>query len=169
MAEADGAALGEILREYPVSAQWRRILMERLDAVGVIYRLSSSIAAETGPVRLRWYRAAPLDAAVELADGRTLGIVRQGLTSDRTGFSKRLYRLGEGPLPGAALMLVPDEVRLRHARKTLTNSHVPGPSSAWREAWPGQVPRRPSGVCPPSPPPLTYATSCLHTWNRADG
>ena len=125
LAEADGAALGEILREYPASAQWRRILMERLDAVGVIYRLASSIAAETGPIRLRWYRAAPLDAAVELADGRTLGIVRQGLTSDRTGFSKRLYRLGEGPLPGAVLMLMPDEVRLRHARKTITNSHVP--------------------------------------------
>ena len=134
LAEADGAALGEILREYPVSAQWRRILMERLDAVGVIYRLASSIAAETGPIRLRWYRAAPLDAAVELADGRTLGIVRQGLTSDRTGFSKRLYRLGEGPLPGAALMLMPDEVRLRHARKTITNSHVPAVLGLERDA-----------------------------------
>ena len=134
LAEADGAALGEILREYPVSAQWRRILMERLDAVGVIYRLASSIAAETGPIRMRWYRAAPLDAAVELADGRTLGIVRQGLTSDRTGFSKRLYRLGEGPLPGAVLMLMPDEVRLRHARKTLTNSHVPAVLSLERDA-----------------------------------
>ena len=134
LAEADGAALGEILRAYPVSAQWRRILMERLDAVGVIYRLASSIAAETGPIRMRWYRAAPLDAAVELADGRTLGIVRQGLTSDRTGFSKRLYRLGEGPLPGAALMLMPDEVRLRHARKTITNSHVPAVLGLERDA-----------------------------------
>ena len=125
LARLEDVGLDRILRAYPVSAQWRRILMERLDAVGVIYRLASSIAAETGPIRLRWYRAAPLDAAVELADGRTLGIVRQGLTSDKTGFSKRLYRLGEGPLPGAALMLMPDEVRLRHARKTLTNSHVP--------------------------------------------
>ena len=138
LAEADGAALGEILREYPVSAQWRRILMERLDAVGVIYRLASSIAAETGPIRLRWYRAAPLDAAVELADGRTLGIVRQGLTSDRTGFSKRLYRLGEGPLPGAVLMLMPDEVRLRHARRTLDDSHVPAVLGLERgAAWAG--------------------------------
>ena len=134
LAEADSVALDEILRAYPVSAQWRRILMERLDAVGVIYRLASSIAAETGPIRMRWYRAAPLDAAVELADGRTLGIVRQGLTSDRTGFSKRLYRLGEGPLPGAAFMLMPDEVRLRHARKTLANSHVPAVLGLERDA-----------------------------------
>ncbi len=138
LAEADRLAMDEILSEYPVSAQWRRILMERLDAVGVMYRLASSIAAEMGPIRLRWYRAAPLDAAVELADGRTLGIVRQGLTSDRTGFAKRLYRLGEGPLPGAVLMLVPDEVRLRHARRTLADSHLPAVLALERDAaWAG--------------------------------
>ncbi len=133
LAEAEGIAppsstrqaLDELLHTRPVSAQWRRILMERLDAVGVIYRLASSIAAETGPIRLRWYRASPLDAAIELSDGRTLGIVRQGLTSDRTGFSKRLYRLRRGPLPGAVLMLMPDDVRLRHARMALDGSPVP--------------------------------------------
>ena len=124
LASSECVALDGILRTYPVSVQWRRVLMERLDAVGVIYRLASSIAAETGPIRLRWYRAAPLDAAVKLADGRTVGIVRQGLTSDRTGFSKRLYRLGEGPLPGAVLMLMTDEVRLRHARRMLNGSPV---------------------------------------------
>ncbi len=97
-------------------------------------RLVSAIAAETGPVRLRWYRAAPLDAAVELSDRRTLGIVRQGLTSDRTGFSKRLWRLGEGTLPGAALMLMPDEVRLRHARRALEESHVPALLALERDA-----------------------------------
>ncbi len=134
LAGLEDVGLDETLRAYPVSAQWRRILMERLDAVGVIHRLASSIAVETGPVRLRWYRAAPLDAAVELADDRTLGIVRQGLTSDRTGFAKRLWRLREGPLPGAVLMLIPDEVRLRHARRMLANSHVPAVLALERDA-----------------------------------
>ena len=134
LAEADGAALADLLRMRPVSAQWRRILMERLDAVGVIYRLASFIAAETGPVSLRWYRAAPLDAAIELSDGRTLGIVRQGLTSDRTGFSKRLFRLGKGPLPGAVLMLMPDDVRLRHTRRALDESEVPALLALERDA-----------------------------------
>ena len=134
LAELESVGLDEILRTHPVSAQWQRILMERLDAVGVIYRLASSIAAETGPVRLRWYWAAPLDAAVEFSDGRTLGIVRQGLTSDRTGFSKRLWRLGEGPLPGAVLMLMPDEVRLRHARRALDGSQVPAVLALERDA-----------------------------------
>ena len=138
LAEAEGVAMPELIREYPVSAQWRRILMERLDAAGVIYRLASSIAAEVGPIELRWYRGAPLDAALALPDGRTLGIVRQGLTSDRTGFSKRLWRLREGPLPGAVLMLMPDEVRLRHAPRALTGSHVSAVLALERDAaWAG--------------------------------
>ena len=138
LAELEGVGLDEMPRTHPVSAQWRRILMERLDAVGVIYRLASCIAAESGPIELRWYRAAPLDAAIELSDGRTLGIVRQGLTADRTGFSKRQWRLGEGPLPGAVLMLMPDEVRLRHTRRVLDDSQVPAVLALERDAaWAG--------------------------------
>ena len=145
LARLERLDIDTLIRAYPISSQWRRILMERLDAVGVIYRLASTIAAETGPVRLRWYRSAPLDAAMTLPDGRTLGVVRQGLTSDRTGFSKRLWRLREGPRPGAVLMLMPDEVRLRQARRLLDRSPAPallametdaalaGPSEAvWR-------------------------------------
>ena len=125
LATVEGVDLDTLLRRYPVSARWRRILLERLDAVAVIYRLASTIAAESGPAGLRWYRAAPLDAAMTLADGRTLGVVRVGRTSDRTGFAKRLWRLQEGPLPGAVLLLMPDEVRLRHARRLLDGWRMP--------------------------------------------
>ena len=138
LASLEDVGLDRVLRAYPVSVQWRRILMERLDAVAVIYRLASSIAAETGPIRLRWYRAAPLDATIVLSDGRALGVLRQGITSDRTGFSKRLWRLREGPLPGAALMLVPDQVRLRHARRVLEGSPVSALLALERDAaWAG--------------------------------
>ena len=41
---------------------------------------------------------------------------------DRTGFSKRLWRLREGAQPAAALLLMPDEVRLRHARRLLAGA-----------------------------------------------
>ena len=60
-----------------------------------------------------------------LPGGRTLGILRQGATADRTGFAKRVWRLAQGPLPGAVLVIVPDEVRLRHARRLLARTPVP--------------------------------------------
>ena len=125
LARLEGVDLDQLLRRHPVSARWRRILLERLDAVAVIHRLASIVAAETGPLDLRWYRAAPLDAALTLADGRTLGVVRLGRTADRTGFAKRLWRLGEGYLPGSLLLLAPDQVRLRHARRLLDRWRTP--------------------------------------------
>lgn len=119
LAREGGVGVKDLLHAFPVSNYWRRILLERLDAVGAVYRLASAIAAVGGPLRFRWYRRAPLDVAIILADGRSLGVVRQGLTSDRTGFSKRVWRLLDGPLPDAVLVLTPDAMRLRHARVLL--------------------------------------------------
>ena len=114
-----GQALDGLLRSRPVSIQWLRILMDRLDALAVIYRLASTIAGVAHPVGLRLYRAGPLDAAMTLPGGRTVGIARQGHAADRTGFSRRLWKLRDAPRPGTVLVLVTDEVRLRHARKML--------------------------------------------------
>ena len=122
LAEEAGVGVDELLRSRPLSRRWRRILLERLDAVAVIYRLTSALSDLAFPLRFRWYRAMPMDAAVALPDGRTLAIIRQGLTSDRTGFGKRTWRLREGPQPAAALLLMPDEVRLRHARGLLAGA-----------------------------------------------
>ena len=60
-----------------------------------------------------------------LPDGRTVGIVRQGLTADRSGFSRRLWGLRDWPMPGTVLVLMADEVRLRHARRLLSTTDVP--------------------------------------------
>ena len=119
LAEENGGTVDGLLRSRPVSQQWRRILLERLDAIASVYRLASTIAGAARPICLRLYRAAPLDAALLLPGGRTLGVVRQGAAADRTAFAKRLWRLGQGPLPGAVLILTSDEVRLRHARRLL--------------------------------------------------
>ena len=112
----------ELLRRYPVSEQWRRLLLARLDALGVIYRLAATISDIAYPIGFRWFRAMPMDAAIALPEGRTLAIVRQGQTSDRTAFAKRLWRLREGPRPSAVLLLTPDEIRLRHNRRLVAGA-----------------------------------------------
>ena len=127
LAEQEDEDVLDLLHHYPVSRHWQRVLLERLDAVGVIYRLASHVAEERGAIRFKWYRRSPLDAAVYLPDGRAIGIVRQGVTSDRTGFSKRIWRLLEtGPArPDALLVVVPDEMRMRHASKLFERARAP--------------------------------------------
>lgn len=115
-------ALDELLGSCPVSSAWLRILLGRLDAVAVIYRLAAAIAGEEGPVELRWYRGLPLDAAIALPGDRTVGVVRQGHTSDRTGFARRLWRLREMPRMSGTLVLASDEMRLRHTMNLLAGA-----------------------------------------------
>ena len=167
LAEDQGTGLDELLRRRPVSAQWRRVLLERLDALAVIYRLAAAVSNVAFPIGIQLFRAAPADAGIVLPYGHTIAVVRQGLTADRTGFSKRLWRLREGPLPGGVLVLAPDEVRLRQARRMLASARFP---SSWpwsaMPPWPAWTPR--CGVPLPSPPSWTCATSCP-TWTGAAG
>ena len=100
-------------------------LLERLDAVAVIYRLAAAVSNAAFPISIRLFRAAPVDAGFVLPGGRTVAVVRQGNTADRTGFSKRLWRLREGPMSGGVLVLSPDEVRLRQARRMLAGARFP--------------------------------------------
>ncbi len=125
LAAEEGAGLGELLRSRPLTAHWRRLLLERLEGVASIYRLAAAITDAAWPLRFRWYRAMPMDAALALPGGRRLFVVREGQTADRTSFAKRLWRLREGPRPGACLLLVPDAVRLRHTARLMAQASVP--------------------------------------------
>ena len=122
LARQEGMTVDELIRDCPVSEHGRRRLMERLDAAAVVYRLASAISNAAHPIRFRWYRALSMDAAVTLPDGRTVAVVRQGPTADRTAFSKRLWRLREEFRPSAVLLLMPDETGLRHARRMVSGS-----------------------------------------------
>ena len=124
LAYLNDSTVDGLLLSHPVSQEWRRVLLERLDALAVLYRLASAVAGITGPTGLRLYRSGPLDAALLLPVGRTVGLIRQGAAAERTAFAKRLWRLGQGPQPGAVLVLASDEVRLRHARNLLARSPV---------------------------------------------
>ena len=131
--EAD-MPIAELVRSRPLSAQWRRSLMERLDPVASIYRLASLLSNCAYPIRFRWYRSVKLDAAVSLPDGRTVGIVRQGPTADRSVFANRLWRLKDEPMPAVILILTTDGVRNRHARRYLSATDVPALLALEREA-----------------------------------
>ncbi len=122
LARDEGTTVDELLLRCLVSEQGRRVLLERLDSLAVVYRLASAVSNAAYPIRFRWYRAMPMDAAITLPDGRTVAVVRQGLTADRTAFSKRLWRLREKFRPSAVLMLMSDEIRLRHARRIAAGS-----------------------------------------------
>ena len=162
LAELDAFPLEVSLFLLPVSRQWRRGLLERLDGVAVIYRLACAVNQLFHPLVFRWYRGMPLDAALILPDGRTLDVVRQGNTADRTAFGKRLWRLGQLTPTSAVLMLLPDEVRLRQARRLA--AALPGPvflaleSDAASAGAGAAVWRTPSG-----PAPLDLVTALAHT------
>ena len=134
LAQEEDITIDRLLRSYPVAARWRRVLLERLDAAAVVYRLAAAVAGIHHPIRFRWYRAMPMDAAIVLPDGRTVAVVRQGAATDRTGFSKRLRRLKDGPRPGGVLLLAPDEVRLRHSRRVLGRRTAPAALVLERDA-----------------------------------
>lgn len=125
LAREEAVPLDDLLRSQPVSLQWRAVILKRLDANAVVYRLASTVSQFAHPTRFQWYRAMPMDAAISLSDRRTIAVVRWGRTQDRTAFSKRVRRLREGPLPGGVLLLVPDGVRLRYARRLFADSTVP--------------------------------------------
>ena len=119
LASTQAMSLDELLSSRPVSARWRRVLLERLDALAVIYRVAVALSDAAHPIRFQWYRAEPADAGIFLPGGRCLAVVRQGNTADRAAFAKRLWRLSEEARPGAVLLLVPDDVRLRQASRAL--------------------------------------------------
>ena len=122
--ELEQVSVEELLRSRPVSRQWRRVLLERLDALASLYRLAAVVVAIARPINMRLFRSGPLDAALLLPEGNTVGLVRQGPAADRTAFAKRLWRLAQGPLPCLVLVLTPDDVRLRHARRLLSRSQA---------------------------------------------
>ena len=134
LAGEEDVGLGELLRSRPLTAHWRRLLLERLDGVASIYRLTAAITEAAWPLRFRWYRALPMDAAIGLPDGRSVFVVREGRTADRTAFAKRLWRLREGPRPGAVLLLAPDAVRLRQTARLMARAPVPAFLALERDA-----------------------------------
>ena len=71
----------DFVRAYPASREWLTLLIRRMDAVATVYRLAASMSPGFDGLRSQvgFHRRGRFDAAVTLHDGRSFGIVRQGL------------------------------------------------------------------------------------------
>ena len=114
-----------MLRAYPVSKQWFRLLAERLDAVAVLYRIAAMVAdadPHDDPVRVDHYRNGPYDMLITLSGGRTIGILRQGpaLPTSRLRYRLRsIERLSSSETPFITLVLTHADQATRRAVRSL--------------------------------------------------
>ena len=79
------ATPSDFVRAYPMSREWLMLLIRCMDAVGSIYRLAATMSPGIDGLRSRveLHRRGRFDAAITLHDGRSFGIVRQGLALRR--------------------------------------------------------------------------------------
>ena len=102
----------DCMRAYPVSSEWLALLLRRMDAVAAIYRLVSSLSPGTNSRRthMEFHRRGRFDATITLHDGRTFGVVRQGLALRRRSLYDRLRAIAEYDYTrrsGTTLILTP--------------------------------------------------------------
>ena len=123
----DEPDLQRLLRIYPVSKQWFKLLAERLDAVAVLYHVAAMVAEadpERQPVRVDHYRQGPYDALLTLSGGRSIGILRQGpmLSPANLRFRLRtIERLDWTRSPLLTLVLTDSEQDSRRAVRALAD------------------------------------------------
>ena len=102
----------EFVRAYPVSREWLALLIHRMDAVAAIYRLAASLSPGIDGLRsqVEFNRRGRFDATITLHDGRSFGVVRQGLALRRRSLNDRLRSIAEYHYtrrPDTVLVLTP--------------------------------------------------------------
>ena len=106
------ATPSDFVRAYPVSREWLTLLIRRMDAVASVYRLAASMSPGIDGLRshVEFHRRGRFDATITLHDGRSFGVVRQGLALRRRSLYDRLRAIAGYDYtrrPSAVLILVP--------------------------------------------------------------
>ena len=120
------ATPSDFVRAYPMSREWLTLLIRRMDAVASVYRLAASMSPGTDGLRskVEFHRRGRFDATITLHDGRSFGVVRQGLALRRRSLYDRLRAIAEyshGRRPGTVLILVPSAWELRRTARFCIN------------------------------------------------
>ena len=113
-------APSDFVRAYPVSREWLTLLVRRMDAVAAVYRLAATMSPGTDGLRshVEFHRRGRFDATITLHDGRSFGVVRQGLALRRRSLYDRLRAIAEydyARRPDTILILAVRETRLASA------------------------------------------------------
>ena len=100
------------VRAYPISREWLALLIRRMDAVAAVYRLAAALSSGVDGLRsqVEFHRRGRFDATITLQDGRSFGLVRQGLALRRRSLYDRLRAIAEYDYrrrPGTVLILMP--------------------------------------------------------------
>ena len=116
------ATLSDFVRAYPLSREWLTLLIRRMDAVAAIYRLAASLSPGIDGLRshVEFHRRGRVDATITLHDGRSFGVVRQGLALRRRSLYDRLRAIAEYDYtrrPGTVLILTPSAWEQRLATR----------------------------------------------------
>ena len=106
------ATPSDFVRAYPVSREWLTLLLRRMDAVAAVYRLAASMSPGIDGLRshMEFHRRGRFDATIIRHDGRSFGVVRQGLALRRRSLYDRLRAIAEYDYtrrPDTVLVLVP--------------------------------------------------------------
>ncbi len=119
----------DFVKSYPMSREWLTLLIRRMDAVASVYRLAASMSPGIDGLRSRveFHRRGRFDAAIALHDGRSFGVVRQGLALRRRSLYDRLRAIAQyshGRRPGTVLILVPSAWELRRTARFCINNDL---------------------------------------------
>ena len=123
------ATPSDFVRAYPMSREWLTLLTRRMDAVASVYRLAASMSPGIDGLRSRveFHRRGRFDATITLHDGRSFGVVRQGLALRRRSLYDRLRAIAEydySRRPGTVLVLVPSAWELRRTARFCINNDL---------------------------------------------
>ena len=146
----------DYVRAYPVSREWLTLLTRRMDAVASVYRLAASLSPGIDRLRTQvdFHRRGRFDAVITPPDGRSFGVVRQGIALRRRSLNDRLraiaeygYRRRPGHCrnsPARHVVAVAPSGRHHHRRRHVHRLNRPFPEP------------RPSGAAAQSRPSVGY-------------
>ena len=128
LATMRGQTPTELIRVLPISAEWRLNLLGRMDALACLYQVARDVAAGEGELSdWRWYRDGALDAAMQLSDGRTAGLLHIGSTRSRAQIQSRLRTvdiLRERGQLHCVLIVAPGQIEARRVHDLTIESRV---------------------------------------------